>query len=232
MIMYGPHRELEIYGTRVALHWGLNQSILMLCEVAFYCPDIIIEHGQDRGRRVLRINEHTPEQKNQLRQYITESAQEIYREWVGFTSDSAEDENEQDENEQDENEDEGGHTRRQRETTTELAGRLATALTEKKAANGGVVAPGARDRIFLHLVNLVEPENSHQLADMLVNAMGEAYARYDRDALCFIEKRMKHHLLGGAVQPMLPIPLPTADSPHWGPRRAEAFTPKPQKAQR
>ena len=57
--------------------------------------------------------------------------------------------------------------------------------------------------------------------------MERVYALYNKDALDFIAGRMKHHLLGGAVQPCLPIPQPTTDSPHWGPHRAEVFEPKP-----
>ncbi len=204
---YGVDRSLELHGVRTSLYWGLYHVITLLLETAFYCPNAF-------ATIVTASDDLTTEHAQSV---FIACVPGIYRMWVETFRGADFNDDPDDENAVDED-----------QSLTTLAGQVADLFVAKKAGMGGGTYPGERDRIFLLIVQrIIAPSEAASVEEMQVGLMERVYALYNKDALDFIAGRMKHHLLGGAVQPCLPIPQPTTDSPHWGPHRAEVFEPKP-----
>jgi len=232
--LYGPYRLLFIAGERVYLDWSQAKAIMMICEVAFYCPAVSRQQVESFARILRGYEERVAEQAqaNAFNEtFFPVVAAEAYKIWVeGYLRRNEADASDEEDEEDDQYEpEEGEAANRLDESTTRegIAGRLADFVAKTMVE---MAAPRliARDKIFLKTVDMLKQSAEAEIENMQVGMMRRVFEEYGEDARDFIAARMRHHLLEGSVQPMLPIPPPT-DTHDFGPHRATQFTPNPPK---
>ena len=232
-IMYGPYRNLAIAGQSVYLDWNQAKAIMLACEVAFYCP--AVSRGEvESFARVLRGYEERVAQQAQANAFnetfFPIVAAEAYKIWVeGYLRRNEDEASEaSDDTEDDEDyETEEGERLSAADTREGIAGRFAD-FVSKTMAEMNAPRLISRDKIFLKTCDMLQLSAEVEIEKMQVGMMRRLFEEYGQDARDFIAARMKHHLLEGSVQPMLPIPPPT-DTHDFGPHRATQFTPNPPK---